>query len=85
MSNRSESCLMVIAVRSASRLAAGSSPFRAAAMMAIARFRACSQATTVSIRDQSVGIAGLLGIEPSSLSGHLAGSGVPVRGSRRPK
>ena len=47
LSKRSASSLTVMACRSASRLAAGSSPFLAAAMIVIARLRACSQVSTV--------------------------------------
>ena len=46
-SKRSASSLTVMARRSASRLAAGSSPFLVAAMIVIARVRACSQVSTV--------------------------------------
>ena len=47
LSKRSASSLTVMARRSASRLAAGSSPFLVAAMIVIARVRACSQVSTV--------------------------------------
>ena len=47
LSKRSASSLTVAVRRSASRLPAGSSPPLAAAMMVIARVRACSQVSTV--------------------------------------
>ncbi len=46
LSKRSASSLIVLARRSPSRLAAGSSPFLVAAMIPIARVRACSQVST---------------------------------------
>ena len=47
LSNLSASSLTVIALRPASRSAAGSCPLRAAATMVMARMRACSQVRTV--------------------------------------
>ena len=46
LSKRSASSLTVMARRSVSRLAAGSSPFLVAAIIVIARLRACSQVRT---------------------------------------
>lgn len=47
LSNLSANSLIVIALRPASRSAAGSCPLRAAATMVMARVRACSQVSTV--------------------------------------